>query len=130
MHTPPDYRRYHTLHISRRGEGGAVLDICMKAANGKLPTAGHDGHWELAEIWRDVGRDDSVRCAVLRGEGQGFSGGGGRVETGLEGMGNLAGGAKGNCQSGQGQNQQGATGARVTDEGRDDDPASKGQQNR
>lgn len=61
---------------------------------------------------------------------KGFSGGGGRVETGLEGMGNLAGGAKGNRQSGQGQNQQGATGARVTDEGRDDDPASKGQQNR
>lgn len=72
----PDYSRYQTLAISRRGVDGAVLDICMRAANGKLPTAGHAGHWELAEIWRDVGRDDSVRCAVLRGEGQGFSGGG------------------------------------------------------
>jgi enoyl-CoA hydratase len=30
----------------------------------------------LAEIWRDVSRDDSVRAAVLRGEGLGFSGGG------------------------------------------------------
>ncbi|MBS0318024.1 MAG: enoyl-CoA hydratase/isomerase family protein [Proteobacteria bacterium] len=77
---PPDYQRYRTLAITRRGpviQGqGSVLDIQMRAANGKLPTAGHDGHFELAEIWRDVGADDSVRCAVLRGEGQGFSGGG------------------------------------------------------
>jgi enoyl-CoA hydratase len=48
----------------------------MRALNGKLPTAGHEGHRELAEIWRDVSADDSVRCAVLRGEGLGFSGGG------------------------------------------------------
>jgi enoyl-CoA hydratase len=53
-----------------------VLDIQMRALNGKLPTAGHAGHRELAEIWRDVSNDDSVRCAVLRGEGAGFSGGG------------------------------------------------------
>ena len=48
----------------------------MKAQNGKLPTAGHEGHADLAEIWRDVSADASVRCAVLRGEGLGFSGGG------------------------------------------------------
>jgi enoyl-CoA hydratase len=71
-----DYARYETLNITRRGPGDAVLDIQMKAANGKLPTAGHAGHRELAEIWRDVSHDDSVRCAVLRGEGMGFSGGG------------------------------------------------------
>ena len=71
-----DYSRYETLNIARRGPGDSVLDIQMKAANGKLPTAGHAGHRELAEIWRDVGADDRVRCAVLRGEGMGFSGGG------------------------------------------------------
>jgi enoyl-CoA hydratase len=71
-----DYSRYQTLAISRRGSAGAVLDIQMRASNGKLPTAGHEGHRELAEIWRDVSADDSVRCAVLRGEGLGFSGGG------------------------------------------------------
>lgn len=71
-----DYGRYRTLHITRRGAHGHVLDIQMKALNGKLPTAGHDGHRELAEIWRDVADDDSVRCAVLRGDGAGFSGGG------------------------------------------------------
>jgi enoyl-CoA hydratase len=80
----PDYSCYQTLHISRRGpevDGvGTVLDIQMRAdgpgGNGKVPTAGHEGHWELSEIWRDVGRDDSVRVAVLRGSGMGFSGGG------------------------------------------------------
>jgi enoyl-CoA hydratase len=71
-----DYARYQTLAISRRGPGDTVLDIQMRATNGKLPTADHAGHRELAEIWRDVAADDSVRCAVLRGEGQGFSGGG------------------------------------------------------
>ena len=71
-----DYSRYTTLAISRRGPNGSVLDIQMKALNGKLPTAGHAGHAELAEIWRDVGADATVRCAVLRGEGLGFSGGG------------------------------------------------------
>ena len=71
-----DYGHYRTLSITRRGDAGAVLDIQMRAANGKLPTAGPDGHRELAEIWRDVAADDSVRCAVLRGEGMGFSGGG------------------------------------------------------
>ncbi len=71
-----DYAHYQTLAITRRGAGDAVLDIQMRAGNGKLPTAGHDGHRELAQIWRDVSADDTVRCAVLRGEGMGFSGGG------------------------------------------------------
>ncbi len=80
MSPAPDYTRYKTLRITRRGPNDSVLDIQMRAdvagGNGKLPTAGHDGHWELAEIWRDVGADDLVRCAVLRGDGIGFSGGG------------------------------------------------------
>jgi enoyl-CoA hydratase len=73
---PPsiDYDRYPTLNITRRPNG--VLDVQMKARNGKLPTAGHDGHGDLTEIWRDISRDPSVRVAVLRGEGMGFSGGG------------------------------------------------------
>ena len=74
---PIDYSAYATFNISRRGPADSVLDVQMKAgANGKLPTAGHAGHEELSEIWRDVGKDDSVRCVVLRGEGLGFSGGG------------------------------------------------------
>ena len=76
MSRTTDYSRYRTLHIARRGPQDSVLDVQMKAANGKLPTAGHDGHQELAEIWRDAGADDTVRVVVLRGDAQGFSGGG------------------------------------------------------
>ena len=76
MNPSVDYGRYQTLNITRRGAQGAVMDVQMKARNGKLPTAGHDGHAELTEIWRDIGRDETVRVAVLRGEGLGFSGGG------------------------------------------------------
>jgi len=71
-----DYSRYSSLNVSRRGPDDSVLDVQMKAQNGKLPTAGHEGHADLAEIWRDVSADSTVRCAVLRGEGLGFSGGG------------------------------------------------------
>ena len=50
MNPSVDYGRYQTLNITRRGAQGAVLDVQMKARNGKLPTAGHDGHAELTEI--------------------------------------------------------------------------------
>ncbi len=73
-----DYSRYKTLNILHRDHG--VLDIEMRCdgpgGNGKLPTAGHEGHWELSEIWRDVSKDNAVRAVVLRGSGKGFSGGG------------------------------------------------------
>ncbi len=68
-----DYSQYKTLNITRRG---AVLDVQMRALNGKLPTADHHGHRELAQVWLDIGRDDETRAVVLRGEGMGFSGGG------------------------------------------------------
>ena len=71
-----DPGRYRTLRLTRRGPHDSVLDVQMLAANGKLPTAGHDGHAELCEIWRDAGADDSVRVVVLRGDAMGFSGGG------------------------------------------------------
>ncbi|WP_246268620.1 enoyl-CoA hydratase/isomerase family protein [Nonomuraea typhae] len=34
------------------------------------------GHRELAEIWREIDRDDAVRAVVVRGEGEAFSAGG------------------------------------------------------
>jgi enoyl-CoA hydratase len=81
MHSAPvRYDHYQTLSITRFGpviQGTPCgLDICMKATNGRLPTAGHEGHRELTDIWRDVQHDDTVRVALIRGEGQGFSGGG------------------------------------------------------
>jgi enoyl-CoA hydratase len=69
-----DYGRYQTLEITRRGPlvngTPCVLDIRMRAdgpgGNGKLPTAGHEGHWELSEIWRDVGREDMATDFEVR----------------------------------------------------------------
>ncbi|MGI5291105.1 enoyl-CoA hydratase/isomerase family protein [Nonomuraea polychroma] len=42
----------------------------------RLNSVDMTGHRELAEIWRDADRDDSVRAIVVRGEGQAFSAGG------------------------------------------------------
>jgi enoyl-CoA hydratase len=67
------YAHYKTLTVRAHDEG--ILEIVM-GAPGKLATADSRGHGELTEIWRDVGADPSVRVAILRGEGKGFSGGG------------------------------------------------------
>jgi enoyl-CoA hydratase len=68
-----DYSKYQDLHC-RIIEPG-ILEIVM-GEGGKLSTAGHRLHGELAEIWRDVDRDPEVRVAILRGAGKGFSAGG------------------------------------------------------
>ena len=73
---PMDYSRYSSLNVTRRGPDDSVLDVQMKAQNGKLATADHNGHRELAQVWRDIGDDPEVRAVVLRGEGKGFSAGG------------------------------------------------------
>ena len=67
------YERYKTLRFSRPAPG--VLEILM-GEEGKLATAGMDGHRELGEVWRDVDADPETRVAILRGLGKGFSGGG------------------------------------------------------
>src|SRR5262245_1849481 len=65
--------RYERLALKRHPNG--ILEIAMGEL-GKLSTADHVLHHELAEIWRDVDTDQEVRVAILRGEGKGFSGGG------------------------------------------------------
>jgi enoyl-CoA hydratase len=67
------YTRYERLAIKRHPEG--ILEIVM-GAPGKLSTADHVLHRELAEVWRDVDADPEARVAILRGEGKGFSAGG------------------------------------------------------
>src|SRR5690606_41709148 len=46
------------------------------SAPGRLNAVDSTGHRELAEIWRDADRDDSVRAVLVRGEGEAFSAGG------------------------------------------------------
>lgn len=67
------YAHYRALRLVRHGP---ILEIVMAAPEGRLPTAGHQMHRELATIWRDLNDDPEVRVALLRGEGKGFSGGG------------------------------------------------------
>ncbi len=69
------YLRYERLRISNPEPG--ILEIMMTIKPGqKFPTADGDTHFEMTEIWRDFGSDPSVKVALIRGEGAGFSGGG------------------------------------------------------
>ena len=68
-----DFTRYKSLRFERPGPG--ILEIRM-GEEGKLATAGHAMHRELAEVWRDVDADPQTRVAIIRGVGKGFSAGG------------------------------------------------------
>ena len=67
------YAQYKTLTFAEHPNG--VLEVIM-GGPGRLATADHAGHFELARVWRDIGDDTEVRAVVLRGEGKGFSAGG------------------------------------------------------
>ena len=67
------YAAYERLAVKHHPDG--ILEIVM-GAPGKLSTADHVLHRELAEIWRDVDADDAVRCVILTGAGKAFSAGG------------------------------------------------------
>ncbi len=68
-----NYDAYTALKLKRHPHG--ILEIIM-GEPGKLSTADHRLHFELAEIWRTFDADSESRVAILRGEGKGFSGGG------------------------------------------------------
>src|SRR5439155_4254879 len=69
-----DYSEYRELRV-RRVEPG-ILEIVMRAEEGKLSVTTARMHGEMARIWLDVDRDSETRVAILRGEGRGFSAGG------------------------------------------------------
>ncbi|GIH95576.1 enoyl-CoA hydratase/isomerase family protein [Planobispora siamensis] len=64
---------YEKLKIDWAADG--VLRIVISEPR-RLNAVDMTGHRELAEIWRDVDRDDDVRAVVVRGEGEAFSAGG------------------------------------------------------
>ncbi len=66
------YARYTRLKFDRPAE--RVLRITMD--NGRMNTADGAMHAELADIWRDVDRDNSVNAVVITGAGKVFSAGG------------------------------------------------------
>jgi enoyl-CoA hydratase len=69
-----DYSEYQDLQI-RRVEPG-ILEIVMRAEEGKLSVTTARMHGEMARIWLDIDRDPETRVAILRGTGKGFSAGG------------------------------------------------------
>jgi enoyl-CoA hydratase len=66
------YARYTRLKFDRPHP--KVLRIAME--NGRMNTADEALHAELAEIWHDVDRDESVNVAIFTGAGKVFSAGG------------------------------------------------------
>src|SRR5438067_12193555 len=69
-----DYSEYRELRIRRLEPG--IVEIVMRAEEGKLSITTARMHAELARIWLDVDRDPDTRVAILRGAGKGFSAGG------------------------------------------------------
>ncbi len=67
------YTSYKRLKFDRPADG--VLRVTMSNP-GRLNAADEDMHYELAEIWRDIDADPTVRAAILTGEGAAFSAGG------------------------------------------------------
>ncbi len=68
-----DYARYQRLQVNRHDDG--IVEVVM-GSPGRLSTADHVMHGELAAIWKDIDADEAARVAILRGEGKGFSAGG------------------------------------------------------
>src|SRR5579863_2332588 len=66
------YARYTRLKFDRPHP--RVLRITME--NGRMNTADEALHAELADIWHDVDRDDTVNVAIFTGAGKVFSAGG------------------------------------------------------
>jgi enoyl-CoA hydratase len=64
---------YEKLKIDTPADG--VLRITISEPR-RLNAVDMTGHRELAEVWRDADRDDSVRAVLVRGEGEAFSAGG------------------------------------------------------
>ncbi|MER7370798.1 enoyl-CoA hydratase-related protein, partial [Nonomuraea wenchangensis] len=67
------YARYEKLRLDTPADGVLRVTISEPARLNAVDAAAHR---ELAEIWRDADRDDSVRAVLIRGEGRAFSSGG------------------------------------------------------
>jgi len=66
------YSKYRKLKFDRPHP--KVLRIRLD--NGKMNTADHRMHWELAEIWHDIDSDPDINAAIITGNDQVFSAGG------------------------------------------------------
>lgn len=67
-----NYDAYGELRFEQRDDG--VLTVMFDAPNMNALSA--DAHAQLADVWREIDRDPSVRVALLTGAGDAFSAGG------------------------------------------------------
>lgn len=72
MSTTDPYAGYVRLRVERPRP--KVLRVIMD--NGRMNSADHAMHSELARIWKDIDNDPSVNVAILTGAGKVFSAGG------------------------------------------------------
>ena len=67
------FDEYKHLLFERRDDGVLLITInrpeVRNATNARL-------HWELGQVWKDVGDDQNTRVAVITGAGKAFSAGG------------------------------------------------------
>ena len=66
------YDEFPSLRFERPQEG--VLQIVLSGANRNAPS--HQAHADLVHVWERIREDPSVRCVLLRGEGEDFCSGG------------------------------------------------------
>ena len=67
------YGRYEALKFNRPEP--RILEVILSTP-GRLNALDAVGHRELAEVWRDVDKDEATSVVLLRGEGGAFSAGG------------------------------------------------------
>jgi len=68
-----DYSRYKVLKFSHPVP--RILEVILSSP-GRLNALDENGHRELAEVWRDIDKDEETSVVLLRGEGGNFSAGG------------------------------------------------------
>jgi enoyl-CoA hydratase len=72
---PSRLQGYQRLELFLHPHG--VLEIVFGLRPGqRLPTADALTHSEMTQIWRDINDEPSIRVAIIRGQGMGFSAGG------------------------------------------------------
>lgn len=67
------YGRFTSLKV--RGPDEGLLEVVLSTP-GRLNALGHEGHRDLATIWREIDVDPDTHVVVVRGEGDSFSSGG------------------------------------------------------
>ncbi|THC45397.1 hypothetical protein [Massilia sp. Mn16-1_5] len=99
-----------STYDDKKDAKGRSWDQITKNGTGSAASVGVGGTGDSGKLQREGSQQSASRTDDLLDDGSsqeneaGYSRSGGQVQTGLEGIGNLSGGAQGNRQSGQAQN--------------------------